>query len=691
MTFLQIVGDNTSVYILLLCFSFFLPQWALAQGTSDFWKDQYIKAKEISESQPLVACKKFQSLGKSLKFPLRKLAYLRSLEICKNVEVPLWNDIHNYVAEPWLEEILAKIRFDFILSQNLHHEAFLFWEQNKKTLDLSVESQIDLFKKALLQASKVEDKKNIQMHLEKVAPRFIQAPNIGRWHSVANDFKSDRQFKKSIEYFNKIINSSETSMKSKWKAFKGIRKVYKLEKWKKNKKYVESSKKWAAFLDKKFKTNKKWVQLHHSAQVEYIRTLWTERDRKQALPILQKAKSAFSGIYSLQTLLWLEAKMAEEQSQYTNTVDLLQKALKEPSLGPNLVEKIRWNLAWNLRRIGKFDQASKQLGKLQSLRSLSPHTLTKYIFWEAKSRLENNEGKERAHKLLKRIIDVDPYGFYSSLAHRELKIPFAKVVDKSFTENDFLKLFKNSEDFQKFNWYAAVGESDIAHRFLVKRLNSKKGWPPESWAKYLKLKQRSGNYLGFFNTFHSLKPSLKKTISKMTPSLLFPTPYLDDVQKSSQEHGVETALIYSIMKQESGFNPRARSFADAFGLMQLIPQVAAKTAEGFPQYRKVQDLYIPKINIYLGTKTLKNLFLSYKNQFVLSVASYNASSVAVRGWVKSRFKEDPLEFIEDIPYSETKGYVKLVLRNYISYRRFLQDKGLEKFPEETLHGLENFK
>ena len=252
-------------------------------------------------------------------------------------------------------------------------------------------------------------------------------------------------------------------------------------------------------------------------------------------------------------------------------------------------------------------------------------------------------------------------------------------------------LFKSSEDFQKFNWYAVLGESDIAHRFLVKKLKSKRGWNSESWAKYLKLQQRGGNFLGFFKTFHSLKPSLQKKVAKMTPSLLFPTPYREDVDSAAKKLGVEAALVYSIMKQESGFDPRARSFADAFGLMQLIPQMASKAAANYPPYKKVHDLFVPEINIFLGTKTLKDLFSTFQGQFILSVASYNASSLAVRGWVKTRYKKDPLEFIEDIPYAETKGYVKLVLRNYISYSRFLLATGLDKFPENSLEGLSKFK
>lgn len=658
---------------------------------SDQWRRQYVEAKSLVENRPNQACQKFETLSKAYQFPLRKLAYLRSLEVCKNTEVPIWNDVQSYIDEPWLADKLLQIRYQFIQSQNLPFESYLFWDQHQKKLSVPLEDKITLLKNALKASKADEDRARLQSKLETLAPRFIKNPDKDQWLAVAKDHRKARDFAKAIRFYEKVIASKGSSVKQKWSAFKGIRKTYKLEKWKKQKSYIAASKNWAQFLSTRYTKNKAWTRLHHKATVEYIRTLWTEKGQKEALPVLRKALKDFKGNHSLQTLLWLDAKMAEEIKDYDRTISTLKASLKERSAGASLVEKIRWNLAWNLRRQKQWTASSEQLVRLQGLRNLSAHTLTKYIYWQARNLMENKSTEPKGHEKLHRIIALDPYGFYAALAHRSLGQKFTAPADTIYNESDFLALFKKTEDYQTFNWYASVGETEIAQQFLQNRLGRKSGWSSKNWAQYLKLLQSSGNYLTFFKTFHSLKISLQKEISKLNPSLLFPTPYLDDVKKAATRHQVPPALIYSIMKQESGFDPRARSFADAFGLMQLIPQVAEKAAEGFTQYKKVHDLYRPRVNIHLGAKTLRDLFQSFNGQFILSVASYNASAIAVRGWVQSRFKSDPIEFIEDIPYAETKGYVKLVMRNYISYRRFLKDPEFQQFPEESLKGLKRIK
>ena len=75
----------------------------------------------------------------------------------------------------------------------------------------------------------------------------------------------------------------------------------------------------------------------------------------------------------------------------------------------------------------------------------------------------------------------------------------------------------------------------------------------------------------------------------------------------------------------------------------------------------------------------------------MTVASYNASERAVLGWINTRYKGDPITFIEDIPYSETKAYIKLVLRNFIWYKRLSAKSKETPYPEWALQGLEEFQ
>jgi len=119
--------------------------------------------------------------------------------------------------------------------------------------------------------------------------------------------------------------------------------------------------------------------------------------------------------------------------------------------------------------------------------------------------------------------------------------------------------------------------------------------------------------------------------------------------------------------------------------MQLLPEVAKhhqkNTGISIDHY---EELFLPEKNIPFGTSLLSDLQKKYKNQFILSTAAYNANEKAIASWLKTRFKEDSIEFIEDIPYEETRRYVKLVLRNYIFYNRLNNPSQSYEFPNDCL-------
>jgi len=119
------------------------------------------------------------------------------------------------------------------------------------------------------------------------------------------------------------------------------------------------------------------------------------------------------------------------------------------------------------------------------------------------------------------------------------------------------------------------------------------------------------------------------------------------------------------MRQESAFDPEAISPADAFGLLQITPFMAKAMGKklGRPLTSK-SELLDPDTNLFYSTYYISELLKKYKGNLILALATYNANDRAVRKWVRRYGVPDHEEFIEEIPYAETRNYVKLILRNY---------------------------
>ena len=157
--------------------------------------------------------------------------------------------------------------------------------------------------------------------------------------------------------------------------------------------------------------------------------------------------------------------------------------------------------------------------------------------------------------------------------------------------------------------------------------------------------------------------------------LAFP---LEAIPESARHQtAVETAMVYAIARQESAFDPRARSAAGALGLLQLIPSTAAITAKSigvsFSRDRLTAD---PAYNAALGAAHLRQLTDEFGGSYILTFAAYNAGKSRVREWIQ-RFGDprdprvDPVDWVESIPYGETRNYVQRVIENLQVYRERL--------------------
>ena len=151
---------------------------------------------------------------------------------------------------------------------------------------------------------------------------------------------------------------------------------------------------------------------------------------------------------------------------------------------------------------------------------------------------------------------------------------------------------------------------------------------------------------------------------------LFPRAYWSDVRTYSAMNGLDPYLVASLIRQESEFNPAAASRANAIGLMQLLPKTGKTVAKQIKLKRYgASQLYTPAVNLQLGTRYFKSMVDKYNGQLEYALAAYNAGSDRVEEWLGQGHYHDAQEFVESIPFTETREYVQAILRNANVYRQ----------------------
>ena len=151
--------------------------------------------------------------------------------------------------------------------------------------------------------------------------------------------------------------------------------------------------------------------------------------------------------------------------------------------------------------------------------------------------------------------------------------------------------------------------------------------------------------------------------------IAYPTPFLDEVSDASEERSIDRYWVYAIMREESGFRPEIESWANARGLLQLMEgtanDMARLTGRGSVRARQLFD---PEINIELGSQFMRTLGDRYEDHPCLVFAGYNGGHGNVNRWLRERGTLDLDLWVEEIPYEQTRNYVKRVTMSWWVYR-----------------------
>jgi soluble lytic murein transglycosylase len=349
-----------------------------------------------------------------------------------------------------------------------------------------------------------------------------------------------------------------------------------------------------------------------------------------------------------------------------------------------------WCLAFAHLLLGESDAAFADLAryaKMPATGMTGDERATQVAYWRARlhEKVGHKAEAEAGYRALVRDRPLSFYGLLAAARLREAKLPDAKAagatadpprielpardiaaVTPAHPEKDpivarVLELIDAGMNAE------AADELRRGEAGVLKRAGGEKALP---WL--LRLYQRAED----FHRPYQLAESHGGSALNATPTgvartfweAAYPRAYAELVEKYGPPAGNPDVLLYSIMRKESGFNPLDVSYADARGLLQMIPPTSARVAATAKLPFAPDELYEPETNVRLGAIYIGSLFAKFGDQVPLTAGAYNAGPRAMQKWCEQHAKHPTDEFVELIAFTQTREYVKRVTALYAHYR-----------------------
>jgi soluble lytic murein transglycosylase len=345
-----------------------------------------------------------------------------------------------------------------------------------------------------------------------------------------------------------------------------------------------------------------------------------------------------------------------------------------------------WRVSWQYYRLNEWGRALEKFLEHPVRFRESPYVAAA-LYWAGRCKEKIGE-KEEAAQIFLSLQRRSPNSYYGQLAKRRLSsraagnLQLTPQLVRAFSILDQRPKDPNNLDWtriqplSKLSWPRARALA-TTHLFdlAASELQRKRiyGESPSLDFQVAQLYYQGKNFHPAIILLRRLIPGYQDTSFNSLPrfiwNMFYPADYLPIISRESQRHGLDPYWVLSLIRQESAFNPKAISNANAYGLMQLLPPTARMIAKQMrlprPTLAKLQD---PKLNIRLGTHHFADLLRRFDGQMELALASYNAGAERVEEWVSEEGYEDNAEFVESIPFSETRNYVKVIMRGYWFYK-----------------------
>ncbi len=336
-----------------------------------------------------------------------------------------------------------------------------------------------------------------------------------------------------------------------------------------------------------------------------------------------------------------------------------------------------WRAGWLSYRQGLYADAAHLFDE-QIQRYPGATETVAALYWRGRLYESQDHKPALAAANYRAIVRAYQHFFYAQMARQRLAA-LGNTQPASLPDLDRFKappvpalddgIPDDSEHLAKARLLANAGLNDYIPREIAADPDS------DSWSALAEA-QIYASYGETFRALRALKRALPSAATASIQSIplvywriLFPQPYWTTIQAEAAKNNLDPYLVASLIRQESEFNPSVVSYANAYGLMQLLPSVGRAMAreEGITHFETFQ-LLNPETNIRLGTRYLRKMLDRFGGVPEYALAAYNAGDSRVVDWQAAGPYHGMDEFVESIPFTQTREYVEAILRNIETYK-----------------------
>lgn len=395
-----------------------------------------------------------------------------------------------------------------------------------------------------------------------------------------------------------------------------------------------------------------------------IRATYRAGDEAAARSLIQTVLTDFPETRAAASAAFLHADLDHDEGAADSAAILYRRAIEiAPQSDDAALARMR--LAGIAYARGEYDSAMVQysayLGEFPRGKRAQ-----QALYWGAQT-IRSSGNADSAVTLLRRARSMDPFTYYGDHAADQLKQNFWDVRFADSPPPSAIYQSQVANALARVDLLKEVGWNEAATTEMVRARTHFASLPAASYTLAEALNARGFTASGITLGWDIYRR--EGTWNKRLLRIIYPFPFERMIVAEARERGVDPFLAAGLIRQESLFNPKARSGVGAMGLMQVMPATAKVIAKGMKIRKfKPEMLETPEVNVRIGMAYLKDQLSTWSNRPARTLAAYNAGPTRVSRWrLFPEWGNDQL-FTERIPFEETRDYVKIVQHNARMYK-----------------------